>query len=151
MRTPRPPDPVNVLLVEDNPSDVRLVEDAFERVSDEIRIQAVTDGAEAMSLLEDRRTDEVESFPDLLLLDLNVPYVHGFEILEQLREDSALSALPVIVLTRSDDETDIAESYGLSANAYLTKPDDHDEFVSLARAVEEFWVKTAQLPSVPAM
>lgn len=151
MQTPRSSDSVTILLVEDNPSDVQLVEDAFERVSDEISVHAVSDGAKALAFLSDRRANDARPVPDLLLLDLNVPRVHGFEILETLREDSALAALPVIVLTSSDDKTDIAESYGLSANAYLTKPDDNDEFVSLARAIKEFWVKTAQLPPVPAV
>jgi CheY-like chemotaxis protein len=151
MRTVPSSNTATVLLVEDNPKDVQLIEDAFETVSDDIRVHAVADGAEALAFLSDRRADRTQPFPDLLLLDLNVPRVHGFEVLEELREDSTLAALPVIVLTCSDDRTDIAESYELCANAYLTKPDNHTGFVSLARAIEEFWLKTAHLPPVPAM
>jgi CheY-like chemotaxis protein len=151
MRTVPPSNTITVLLVEDNPRDVRLIEDAFEAVSDDIEIHTAADGAEALAFLSERRADPTEPFPELLLLDLNVPRVNGFEVLETLRDDAALAALPVIVLSCSDDRTDIAESYDLRANAYLTKPDSHAEFVSLARAVEGFWIKAAHLPPVPAV
>ncbi|WP_306053759.1 response regulator [Natronococcus wangiae] len=151
MRTATPSEPITVLLVEDNPGDVRLIEDAFETVSDDLELHVVFDGAEALEFLSERREDDTDAFPDLLLLDLNVPRVHGFEVLETLQKDPTLAALPVIVLTSSKEKTDIAQSYDLYANAYLTKPESHDEFVSLARAVEEFWVKTAKLPPVPAV
>ncbi|MFC4439418.1 MULTISPECIES: response regulator [Natrialbaceae] len=151
MRTTTPSKPIDVLLVEDNPGDVRLVEEAFEVVSDEIRLHSVADGTEALEFLSDKKDADATPFPDLLLLDLNVPRTNGFEVLEEIRDDPALTMLPVIVLTSSDDETDISESYDLCANAYLTKPDSQDEFVSLARSVEEFWVKAAKLPPVPAV
>ncbi|TYL38486.1 response regulator [Natronococcus pandeyae] len=151
MRTTTPSKPIDVLLVEDNPGDVRLVEEAFEMVTNEIRLHSVSDGTEALEFLSDGREDDTTPFPDLLLLDLDVPRTHGFEVLEEVRDDPALVTLPVIVLTNSTDETDIGESYDLCANAYLTKPDSQEEFVSLARAVEEFWVQTAKLPPVPAV
>lgn len=148
MRTVTPSEPTNILLVEDNPGDATLISDAFDQVADDVRVHTVSDGAEAMSYLSDHR--ETGSFPDLLLLDLNVPRVHGLDLLETLQEESELVTLPVIVLTSSQNEDDIAESYDRHANAYLTKPNSHDEYVSLARAVDEFWVRTAQLPSVTA-
>ncbi|ELY61368.1 response regulator receiver protein [Natronococcus amylolyticus DSM 10524] len=148
MRTVTPSEPTNILLVEDNPGDATLISDAFDQVADDVRVHTVSDGAEAMSYLSDHC--DTGPFPDLLLLDLNVPRVHGFELLERLQEEADLTTLPVIVLTCSEDESDIAESYDRRANAYLTKPNSHDEYVSLARAVDEFWVRTAQLPSVTA-
>lgn len=151
MRTTTASKSIDVLLVEDDPGDVRLVEEAFETVSNKIRLHSVSDGTEALEFLSDSREDDTTSFPDLLLLNLDVPRTNGFEVLEEIRDDPELVTLPVIVLTNSDDETDIGESYDLCANAYLTKPDSQDGFVSLARAVEEFWVQTAKLPPVPAV
>ncbi|ELY65654.1 response regulator [Natronococcus jeotgali] len=149
MRTVTAPEPTEILLVEDNPGDVALVNDAFDQVADDVGIRTVTDGAEAMSFLSERRgTDEL---PDLLLLDLNIPHVDGFELLESIQETADLTQIPVIVLTCSDDEYDIAESYDRRANAYLTKPDSHDGFVSLAQAINEFWIRTAKLPTAAAM
>lgn len=150
MRTTTPAKPTDVLLVEDNPGDVRLVQEALEMVSDEIQLHRASDGAEAMEFLSDRQADDEASVPDLILLDLNTPRMDGFEVLDALKDDSDLATLPVIVLTSSDAEADIAESYDRCANAYLTKPDTHDEFVALARALDEFWVGAAQLPPVPA-
>lgn len=146
MRTPTPA-LTDVLLVEDNPGDVRLIREVLEMVSDEIQLETVPDGAEAIDYLTDRRGDE-DRLPDLILLDLHTPRMDGFEVLETLKEDPELAALPVIVLTSSDAEADVSQSYDLCANAYLTKPNTHDEFVALARAIDGFWVETAQLPSV---
>ncbi|AGB37868.1 response regulator [Natronococcus occultus] len=139
----------NILLVEDNPGDVTLVREAFDEVADDVRIDTVPDGDEAMRVLSERR--ETGTLPDILLLDLNVPGMHGLELLESLQKSPELTAIPVIVLTCSDDETDIAESYNRRANAYLTKPDSSDGFVSLAQAVDEFWLRTAKLPTAPAV
>lgn len=151
MRTTTPASPTDILLVEDNPGDVRLIREALERVSDGVHLHTVSDGTEALEFLSDQQADDDESVPDLLLLDLNIPRTDGFEVLEALNEDPELAALPVIVLTSSDAETDIAKSYDRCANAYLTKPNSHDGFVSLARAIDGFWVKAAQLPPTSAV
>ena len=137
---------VDVLLVEDNPGDVRLIEEAFSEVDIEMAFHTASDGGEALAILRERTNDPSCSYPDLVLLDLNLPRVDGFDVLETLRTESEYPPLPVIVLTGSEAEEDIRRSYRESANAYLTKPAGPDEFVAMAEAVEDFWLDTAQLP-----
>ena len=141
---------LHILLVEDNPGDVRLTREAFTSAGVETSIRAVTDGDEALEFLADCRDDESITTPDLVLLDLNLPRVDGFEVLEAIRDDPAYSRLPVLVLTSSSAEEDIARSYDLCANAHLTKPNSLDEFTEMAAAVEEFWFDRAHLPPIPA-
>lgn len=142
-------EPVEILLVEDNPGDARLVREAFKTVDLEISLHTVSDGKEALHFLHDHQQADSSSYPDLLLLDLNLPRMDGFAILEEIKTNSDLPSLPVLILTSSKDEEDVTRSYELSANAYLTKPTDPEEFSALGQAVKEFWFKTAQLPSVP--
>lgn len=141
-------EPVEILLVEDNPGDARLVQEAFKTVDLEISIYTVSDGKEALHFL--REQADSSSYPDLLLLDLNLPRMDGFAILEEIKTNLDLPSLPVLVLTSSKDKEDVTRSYELSANAYLTKPTDPEEFSALGQAVKEFWFETAQLPPVPA-
>lgn len=137
-------EPIDILLIEDNPADVRLVEEAFASTDTGTTIRTVTTGAEAVDLLTG---DEEATLPDLVLLDLDLPGVRGVEVLEAIGDDPELRRLPVIVLTGSDDREDVATCYGSHANAYLTKPNDHAEFVSMAEAVERFWFEHVRLPS----
>ncbi|WP_254524258.1 response regulator [Natrinema caseinilyticum] len=135
---------VEILLVEDNPGDVRLIQEAFKAAGFETVFHTVTDGDDALEFLQ----TAVESGPgvDLVLLDLNLPRTNGFDVLEAMQADPKLTPLPVLVLTSSHASEDIVRSYELSANAYLTKPSDPDQFAEIGRAVEAFWVDEATLP-----
>ena len=141
-------EPVDILLVEDNPGDARLVQEAFATSTFETAFHTVTDGNEAIDFLTTSTASSDVPFPDLLLLDLNLPRMDGFEVLETVRDHSDVSSLPIIVLTSSAAEEDILTSYELAANAYLTKPATPDEFDSLVSAVESFWFDAAQLPTI---
>ena len=140
------PEPAQILLVEDNPGDVRLTKEAFEHGRIENDLHVVTDGAEALEFLYQRGEYTDAPRPDLVLLDLNLPRKNGDEVLEELKADSDLRSIPVIVLTSSKAEEDIARSYELHANAYLTKPVDPDEFIETVRAFEKFWFSVVRLP-----
>lgn len=142
----RSDDSVEVLLVEDDPGDRRLVREAFEATDSDASLRSVPDGDAALDDLTRRADSESDSLPDLVLVDLNLPGRDGCEVLDAIRADPRLRRLPVIVLTRSDATEDIARSYDADANAYLPKPSDPDGFGSLARSVEKFWVERAQLP-----
>lgn len=143
-------EPIEILLVEDNPGDVRLIQEAFKELSTDVTLCAVTDGDEALEVLSNRRADESASIPDLVLLDLNLPRMGGLEFLEAIQETPAFARLPVLVLTSSNACEDVLESYELAANAYLTKPTDPDEFTSMVETVAEFWFKRAALPPMPS-
>ncbi|SEV87446.1 response regulator [Natrinema salifodinae] len=144
------PDPVSILLVEDNPGDVRLIQEAFREAEFETTFHTVTDGDAALEFLQDRLTDDAGPDLDLMLLDLNLPRTSGFDVLKELKSDQKLTSLPVLVLTSSEATEDIVRSYELCANAYLTKPSDPEEFADLGRAVEAFWIDEATLPPVPS-
>ncbi|TYT63375.1 response regulator [Natrialba swarupiae] len=140
---------MNILLVEDNPGDVRLTLEAFESTDSEIKFHTVTDGEEAAEYV-DRDDGALEIHPDIILLDLNLPRVDGFTFLEHLKRDLDYPPPPVLVLSSSKTESDIRESYERAANAYLTKPRSPDEFDSLAQAIEDFWIESAQHPPAPS-
>jgi Response regulator containing CheY-like receiver, AAA-type ATPase, and DNA-binding domains len=137
---------IDILLVEDNPADVRLTELALGEVGLTNTLHVVEDGREALAFLrrEPAYADAVR--PDLVLLDLDLPRVHGTEVLETLNDDDDLRRLPVIVLTSSTADEDVAASYDRHANAYVEKPVDVDEFMRVARVIEEFWLSTVKLP-----
>lgn len=141
-------DSIDILLAEDNPGGVRLIREAFDTTPFDVTFHVVTDGSEAIETLG-ARDGGAAVCPDLVLLDLNLPQVDGFGVLEAIRADSAISALPVLVLSSSRDRADVARSYELAANAYLAKPGSPEEFETLVRAVEEFWFEEAHLPPVP--
>lgn len=146
--TPRHrPKPAQILLVEDNPGDVRLTKEAFEHGRIENDLHVVTDGVDALEFLHQRGGYDDAPRPDLVLLDLNLPRKNGDEVLEELKADPDLRSIPVIVLTSSKAEEDIARSYDLHANAYLTKPVDPEEFIDTVRAFEEFWLSLVRLPT----
>ena len=134
---------IDILLVEDNPGDVRLTELALEEVGISHDLQVVKDGKAAVERL---RGSESDPGPDLVLLDLDLPRLHGTEVLEELKSDPELRRLPVIVLTSSTADADVRASYDRHANAYVEKPADVDDFVEVARQIERFWLSTVKLP-----
>jgi len=144
------PSSVEVLLVEDNPGDVRLTQVAVDEISTDVGLAVATDGGDALEQLSRRHDDPSADVPDLVLLDLNLPRTGGFEFLAELQEREALARIPVLVLTSSNATEDIVESYELAANAYLTKPTDPDEYVEMLGVIVEFWFEQAALPPVPA-
>lgn len=140
------PEPAQILLVEDNPGDVRLTEEAFKQGRIDNDLHVVSDGNEALNFLYQRGKYEAAPRPDLILLDLNLPRKDGEDVLEELKGDSELRSIPVIVLTSSRAEEDVVRSYELHANAYLTKPVDPDDFIETVRAFEKFWFSVVRLP-----
>lgn len=136
----------SILLVEDNPGDVRLTQEALDEGGIDLSLDAVTDGIAALDYLHQRGEYADATVPDLVLLDLNLPRKNGDEVLAEIRADSDLSRLPVIVLTSSAAEEDVGRSYDLDANAYLTKPIEPGQFVETVRAVEQFWLRDVELP-----
>lgn len=139
--------PIEILLVEDNPGDVRLTREALKEGKVLNHLHVVEDGEDAVRFL--RREGEFDGAvrPDLVLLDLNLPRKSGHEVLEEIKTDTDLRRIPVVVLTSSEAETDIARSYDRYANAYITKPVDLDQFISVVRAVEDFWLEVVRLPA----
>ena len=139
-------EPADILLVEDNPGDVRLTEEAFREGHIENTLHVVTDGVEAMDFLTQRGEYEDAPRPDLVLLDLNLPRKNGETVLAEMKVDPGLRTIPVIVLTSSDAQEDVLTSYELHANAYLTKPVDPDAFIETVRSFEQFWFSIVKLP-----
>jgi CheY-like chemotaxis protein len=138
--------PIEVLLVEDDPGDVLMTQEAFEEHKVRNRLTVVSDGAEALSYLrrEGEYADAVR--PDLILLDLNLPRRDGREVLAEVKRDEELGQIPIVVLTTSAADEDILKSYQLHANAYVTKPVDFEQFISVIRQIDEFFVSVVKLP-----
>ncbi|MGH3941514.1 MAG: response regulator [Pseudonocardiaceae bacterium] len=139
------PRAINVLLVEDDPSDVLITREAFEEHPHN-RLDVVSDGAAALAYLRREQPYADAPAPDLILLDLNLPRRDGREVLAELKDDPALSHIPVVVLTTSSAEEDVLRSYQLHANAYVTKPMDFDRFIAAIKDIDHFFVKVVQLP-----
>lgn len=139
-------DPVDILLVEDNPGDVRLTEEAFKEASIPCELHVVTDGEEALDFLYRRNDHESAVRPHLVLLDLNLPKVDGLSVLAEIADEPALRRTPVVVLTSSGADEDIMQAYELQVNAYLTKPNTPDDFVELVQTLEKFWFELVKLP-----
>jgi len=140
--------PVEVLLVEDNPGDVRLTQEALKDGRVMVNLTVATDGVEAMEILNKRAPFQAAARPDLILLDLNLPRKNGREVLEEIKADEDLKRIPVIVMTTSKAEADIHKVYNLNANCYITKPVDLDEFLNVVRSIEDFWLTIVTLPQV---
>jgi two-component system, chemotaxis family, response regulator Rcp1 len=140
--------PVDILLVEDNPGDVRLTQEAFRESKLTIRLNVVMDGEDALNYLFRRPPYENATRPDMILLDLNIPKKDGREVLEEIKQDESLRYVPVIILTTSNAEQDIVKTYNLKVNAYINKPVDFDRFFDIVQKIETFWLMTATLPSV---
>lgn len=139
-------EPIDILLVEDNPGDVRLTKEAFEQGRINNTVHVTTDGVEALDFLSQRNEHADAPRPDIILLDIHLPKMNGDEVLETIRADPELKRLPVIVLTSSAAEEDIIKSYQLQANAYLTKPVDPVEFIETIRSFQQFWLSVVLLP-----
>jgi CheY-like chemotaxis protein len=142
-------DQVDILLVEDNPGDVRLTKEAFKSGGICNELHVTTDGVAALDFLKQRGEYADAPRPAIVLLDLNLPRKNGTEVLREIRSDPDLEYLPVIILTSSSAEEDIVDSYEQRANAFLTKPVDPDEFADRIQLAVEFWVSTAVLPPAP--
>lgn len=139
--------PIEILLVEDNPGDVILTEEAFSSAKIWNNIHVVRDGEEALAYLNNEAGFEEAVRPDLILLDLNLPKVDGREVLDRVKTDTQLKRIPVVVLTSSEAEQDIIKTYDLHANSYVVKPINLDQFVSVVNAVENFWFSVVTLPA----
>lgn len=141
-----PVQPIEVLLVEDDPGDELMTREAFEDNKIRNTLHVVRDGQEALDFLYRRGEYTEAPRPDLVLLDLNLPKYDGRQVLEQIKSDPELSLIPVVVLTTSSAEEDILRSYKLHANAYVTKPVDLDQFIAAVRQIDEFFVTVVRLP-----
>ena len=138
--------PVEILMVEDNPADVRLAMEALKESKLLNTVSVVEDGVEAMAFLRREGKYAGAARPDVILLDLNLPRKDGREVLAEIKADERLKRIPVVVLTTSQAEQDIVKAYDLSANCYITKPVNLDQFIAVVRAVGEFWFSIVRLP-----
>jgi len=138
--------PIEVLLVEDSPGDVRLTREAFRDANPSIHLHVAADGVEAMAYLRREGVHAQAPRPDLILLDLNLPKMDGREVLVHIKNDVDLKTIPTVILTTSDAEADIVKSYQLQANCYLTKPVQLDAFEGLVKSINDFWLTRAKLP-----
>jgi chemotaxis family two-component system response regulator Rcp1 len=135
-----------VLLVEDSPGDVRLTKEAFHDADPQIDLRVAVDGVEAMAYLRREGVHSDAARPDFILLDLNLPKMDGREVLAHIKEDDDLKTIPTVILTTSDAEADILTSYKLQANCYLSKPVQLEEFESLVKSINDFWLTRVKLP-----
>ncbi len=136
---------LKILLVEDSPSDVRLIREALKQTPAPVQITVARDGVEATDYLHQSELGRAAR-PDLILLDLNLPRKNGREVLAEVKGSPSLRQIPVLVMTSSRSDEDIADAYALNANCYITKPGDLKEYVNVVRAIEDFWFLTATLP-----
>ena len=142
-----PGQPIRILLVEDDPGDVLLTQEALEESKLLHELEVVNNGVDALERISRSTGPEGEPFPDLILLDLNLPRVDGRGVLAQLKGDPATSHIPVVVLTTSDAAEDVSTSYGLHANAYVCKPVDFARFHDVIRSIDEFFLTVVRLPT----
>ncbi len=138
--------PIEILMVEDNPGDVRLTVEALKEGKVRNNLHTVADGVQAMAFLRRQGQYAKVPRPDLVLLDLNLPKMDGREVLAEIKEDPDLRRLPVVILTVSKAEQDILKSYNLHANCYITKPVDLDQFLGVVKSIEDFWLTVVMLP-----
>ncbi len=138
--------PLQVLLVEDSPGDVRLTQEAFRDANMSIKLHVANDGVEAMAFLRREGIHSQAPLPDFILLDLNLPRMDGREVLTRIKADDNLNTIPTVILTTSDAEGDIVHSYQLRANCYLCKPVQLEEFEGLVKSINDFWLTKAKLP-----
>jgi CheY-like chemotaxis protein len=144
---PRAARPIEILLVEDNPGDVRLTRESLHDAKVHNNMAVASDGLKAMAFLRQEGEYANATRPDLILLDLNLPRMNGFEVLDAIKEDPDLRRIPVVVLTTSQAEQDIVRSYNLYANAYVTKPVDLEQFIHVIKSIEGFWLEIVKLPN----
>jgi len=140
---------IQILLVEDNPGDIRLTREAFRDSKIQNELYVAQDGVEALQFLRQEGEFADMPIPDIILLDLNLPRKSGREVLHEIKNDDQLKMIPVVVLTTSDDERDVVASYKLHANCYITKPVDINQFVTIVQNIQEFWFSVVKLPPLP--
>jgi two-component system, chemotaxis family, response regulator Rcp1 len=143
----RQPRPIEILLVEDNPADVRMTVEALKDCRVSNKLSVVEDGEEALSFLRRNDGHAGSARPDLILLDLNLPKKDGHEVLAEIKGDPDLRKIPVVVLTTSENERDVQKAYDLNANCYITKPGGLEQFVSVMKSIQYFWSRVVQLPT----
>lgn len=135
-----------IMLVEDNPADLRLTQEVFEEAAFDYRLLVARDGEQALAMLRGTPPHSDLPLPDIVLLDLNIPRKNGLEVLRTMKQDPRLKRIPVLILSTSRAETDFMAAYDAHANAFVTKPTDWGEFAELARLIRDFWLKVVQLP-----
>ena len=140
-------DVIQILLVEDNPDDIRLTQEALKEGTIRNELHVVKDGVEAIEFLKRKGKYIAHQTPDIILLDLNLPRKDGREVLAEIKSDENLKLIPVIILTTSDADLDIQKSYKLHANCFITKPVDLDQFIFIIRQIETFWFTVVKLPA----
>ena len=146
MNSQSTPRPIHILMVEDDPADVRLTREALKNKKVHTTMDTVEDGLEAMAYLHKEGVYAGKPRPDLILLDLNMPRMDGREVLSELKKDPRLKSIPVIVLTTSEGEEDILSAYDMNANCYITKPVDWKQFIRVVELIEDFWLTVVKLP-----
>ena len=146
MKTETQARPIEVLLCDDSPGDVRLTREAFREANRAVNLHVVTDGVEAIAFLKHERDYLFCPRPDLILLDLNMPKMDGREVWAYIKTDSYFRTIPVLILTTSHSEADITKTYQLAANCYLTKPVGLEDFEELVKSINDFWLSQAKLP-----
>jgi CheY-like chemotaxis protein len=139
--------PIHILLVEDSPGDVELTLEAFKEAKVRNTVGVARDGVQALEYLRKEGRFADEPTPDLILLDLNLPKKDGREVLAEVKADEALKRIPVVILTTSSAEADILRTYELRANCYITKPVDLDQFITVVKSIDDFWLAIVKLPS----
>ena len=139
--------PFEILLAEDNPGDVRLTREALRDASISNHLHVVPDGVETIEFLHHKGRYAEEPYPDLIILDLNMPRMDGRKVLAILKSDTKLRRIPIVILSSSQSETDIRSAYELQANCYVTKPSDFEQFVRVVREIDAFWAVVAELPA----
>ena len=139
--------PIDILVVEDNPGDARLIKEVLNEQKIFNSLFIVTDGVEAMNFLLNKGKYQDSPRPDLIILDLNLPKKDGREVLADIKADDNLKRIPVVIMTISQAEADILKSYNLHANCYISKPIDLDQFVKVIKSIEDFWFSIVKLPS----
>lgn len=137
---------IDILLVEDNPADVRLTQEAFKETKIPSHLHVVRDGSEALAFLERSGRFANAPRPNMILLDLNLPKKDGREVLAQIKQQPEYKSIPVVILTTSNEEEDIAHTYNHHANCFITKPANLDEFLNVVKTIETFWLSVVQLP-----
>jgi CheY-like chemotaxis protein len=139
--------PIEILLVEDNPGDQRLAQEAFSEAQISNHLNIANDGVEALEFLRHQGKFTQSAKVDLIMLDINLPRKNGLEVLSEIKTDQLLRRIPVVVLTTSKSEGDILKSYDLQASCYISKPIDFDEFMNIMHTIEEFWLAVVKLPT----
>ena len=146
MQAKMPPKPANILLIEDNPGDVRLTIEALRESNIQTNLTVIYDGEEALSYLHREGKYSSSETPDFILLDLNLPRKNGNEVLSEIKNDPDLKRIPVVILSTSSSDEDIVKTYEGYANCYISKPADFGNFIDVVKSIENFWLNTVNLP-----